>query len=296
MDQAASVFSSRGFLLYTKFFPEFGVEHVPVPPSNPEFTFLIAQSFVAADKHVTAPKHYNLRVVECTLASVVLAKLHGITLQKDISSLGYSLRNFQQEYMRKNNRLAETLDTQLPSMIELTKSTLTDETGYTRESIANFLEISVADLEKTYLSTFPVQAEKFLLRQRALHVFTEASRVLAFKATLSSSPSEPLTSEKINHLAILMNETQASCRDDYDCSCPELDEICTIVRGNGGLGSRLTGAGWGGCTVHLVPVNKVEGIIEALKKEYYLKKFPEIKEEKMKEAFVVSRPGNGSYL
>jgi len=74
MDQAASIFSERGFLLYCRFFPQFAAEHVPVPISDPEVTFLVAQSFVTSDKAVTAPIHYNLRVVECTLAAVVLAK------------------------------------------------------------------------------------------------------------------------------------------------------------------------------------------------------------------------------
>lgn len=294
MDQAASVFSSRGFLLYTRFFPEFGVEHVPVPPSNPEITFLIAQSFVAADKHVTAPKHYNLRVVECTLATAVLAKLHGLTLQKDNSSLGYSLRNFQQEYIRKQSRLADPLDAQLATMLDLTSSTLTSEDGYTRDAIASLLGISVEDLESTYLSTFPVQADRFLLRQRALHVFTEARRVIAFKATLSSA--SQLTEKEIRDLGALMDSTQSSCRDVYDCSCPELDEICDIVRKAGGYGSRLTGAGWGGCTVHLVPQAKVETVIEKLKTDYYYKKFPDIKEEKLREAIVISKPSNGSFL
>ena len=56
------------------FLPEFAAEYVPVPVSHPEVTFLIAQSFVTADKATSAARHYNLRVVEVTFAAVVLAK------------------------------------------------------------------------------------------------------------------------------------------------------------------------------------------------------------------------------
>jgi galactokinase len=89
-----------------------------------------------------------------------------------------------------------------------------------------------------------------------------------------------------------MNATQDSCRDVYECSCPELDELCTIARKAGSYGSRLTGAGWGGCSVHLVPADKVESVKEAWEKEYYSKR--DLTDEQKDGAVVVSRPGSGS--
>lgn len=38
-----------------------------------------------------------------------------------------------------------------------------------------------------------------------------------------------------------MNDSQASCRDDYECSCPEIDEVVALAKANGALGSRVTG-------------------------------------------------------
>ena len=89
---------------------------------------------------------------------------------------------------------------------------------------------------------------------------------------------------------------QQSCRDLYNCSCPELDQLCQLALDAGAYGSRLTGAGWGGCSVHLVPLGKVETVKEVWEKEYYRKLFPEISDERLKESVVVSKPGSGSYI
>ena len=296
MDQAASIFSRKGYLLYCSFYPSFSAEHVPMPPSQPETTFLVAQSFVTSDKKVTAPRCYNLRVVECTLAAVVLAKLHDIVLDPDHSSLSFSLRSFQHEWCKKNAKAGDPQTDQLDHMLSLVDKSLPNDDGYTREAISSILGISVDTLTQTYLSKFPVEASVFHLRRRAQHVFNEARRVLTFRDVLSSASS--LSSSQVAQLGALMNQTQDSCRDVYDCSCAEIDDLCAIARTAGAYGSRLTGAGWGGCTVHLVPAEKVDGVAEALKREYYAKRFPgwEKDEGRMREAIVVSKPGQGSFI
>src|ERR1700743_434276 len=113
MDQSASVFSERGSALYVSVPPTLTARPVHFPETNPPFSFLIAQTFVAADKHVTAPVCYNLRVVECSLAAVFLAKAFGLKrdLSQDTSPLGVSLRGFHDAYFEEKEGVADNSET-----------------------------------------------------------------------------------------------------------------------------------------------------------------------------------------
>ncbi|NJC95139.1 MAG: galactokinase [Anaerolineales bacterium] len=67
----------------------------------------------------------------------------------------------------------------------------------------------------------------------------------------------------------LMNECHASLRDLYEVSCPELDAMVEIAQSLPGCrGARLTGAGFGGCTVNLVDIEKAAGFTQKLAVAY----------------------------
>ena len=297
MDQSASVFSIQGDAVSVSFSPKLHAEAIAFPKTDPPITFMIAQSFIAADKHVTGPECYNLRVVECTLAAEVMATALGLKLEDDHGPLGRSLRGFQNAYFSGEKPLVSpeiSPKEQLKSMLSLVTKLLRKTEGYTRQDVASALSMSVPKLEETFMTKFPVRTTHFQLYKRAQHVFSEALRVIAFKELLQSAPSSGI----LPPLGDLMNETQKSCRDIYDCSCPALDELCEIAREAGAHGSRLTGAGWGGCTVHLVPREKVQNVKRAWEEKYYAVRFPEMTKEKLEEmaAVVVSEPGHGSMV
>ena len=115
------------------------------------------------------------------------------------------------------------------------------------------------------LTTGPVK--EFQVYSRALHVFTEAQRVYDFRDACSSSSS----SSSLAELGRLMNESHESCKSSYDCSCAELDELTEICRASGAYGSRLTGAGWGGCAVSLIPEHKLDEFLASVKERFYSK-------------------------
>jgi galactokinase len=88
------------------------------------------------------------------------------------------------------------------------------------------------------------------VRARCRHVWTENGRVLAAMDALRAGD--------VPRVGRLLDEAHASARDDYEVSCPELECLVTAAKEVDGVaGSRLTGAGWGGCIVALVHADAV---------------------------------------
>ena len=95
------------------------------------------------------------------------------------------------------------------------------------------------------------------LQKRARHVVTENQRVLDAVKLLRDG--------QIQEFGQLMNESHASLRDDYQVSCPELDLLVEIAQSVPGVyGSRMTGAGFGGCTVTLAANDSIEQLKAAV--------------------------------
>lgn len=97
--------------------------------------------------------------------------------------------------------------------------------------------------------------------RRARHVITENNRVLMAVSALRKNDLETFGK--------LMTESHYSLRDDYEVSCPELDLLVELaLKQKGVLGARMTGAGFGGCTVNLVHKDYIDDFIANVKKAY----------------------------
>lgn len=94
----------------------------------------------------------------------------------------------------------------------------------------------------------------------ARHVVTENARVLHFVAALENG--DPA------RMGTTMLESHASLRDDFMVSTPELDELVDAFRRADAFGARLTGAGFGGCVVGLVPASDADTAVAAVADHY----------------------------
>jgi galactokinase len=100
-----------------------------------------------------------------------------------------------------------------------------------------------------------------VVEKRARHVVEEIDR--------TSRAIPLLENGSISEFGQMMNECHASLRDLYEVSIPELDKMSEIAQGLPGCyGARLTGAGFGGCTVNLVEKSSVEEFADKLAKRY----------------------------
>ena len=100
-----------------------------------------------------------------------------------------------------------------------------------------------------------------IILNRVTHVISEDDRVL--KAI------DALKNGNLVEFGQLMNASHVSLRDLYEVSCEELDTLVdSALSIDGVLGSRMTGAGFGGCTVSLVKDESVDTFIEKVGKEY----------------------------
>jgi galactokinase len=106
--------------------------------------------------------------------------------------------------------------------------------------IAALRDAAVADVDRLVDET---------MRRRARHVVTENARVLEVASLLRRDATV--------EIGPLLTASHLSLRDDFEVSTPELDAVVEACIYGGALGARMTGAGFGGCAIALVPRHAV---------------------------------------
>jgi galactokinase len=109
--------------------------------------------------------------------------------------------------------------------------------------VSSLREVPASDLDAV-LGRLPDE----VMRRRVRHVVTEIERVREMVALLRSG--------RVEDVGPVLDASHVSMRDDYEISCPELDVAVESARAAGALGARMTGGGFGGSAIALVPEDR----------------------------------------
>lgn len=96
--------------------------------------------------------------------------------------------------------------------------------------------------------------------RRVRHALTEIERVREFVDLLEQG--------RIAEVGPILDASHASLRDDYEVSCQELDIAVEAARSAGALGARMTGGGFGGSAIALVPEDRVQDVMTAVEEDF----------------------------
>jgi galactokinase len=129
------------------------------------------------------------------------------------------------------------------------------------EAARHFGVPALRDVDLAMLDARGAELDPVVLR-RARHVVTENARVAAAAQALAAGD--------LARMGELMAASHVSMRDDFEITVPLIDELVDIVKGAVGTagGVRMTGGGFGGCVVALVPQALVEAARAAVDRDY----------------------------
>jgi galactokinase len=101
-----------------------------------------------------------------------------------------------------------------------------------------------------------------LARKRARHVVTENARTI--------EAADALAAGDMARLRDLMAQSHDSMRDDFEITVPAIDELVAILQREIGAegGARMTGGGFGGCVIALLPQHRVDAVSLAVREQY----------------------------
>ncbi|KAK7204231.1 ribosomal protein S5 domain 2-type protein [Myxozyma melibiosi] len=303
MDQAASVFAIRDHALLVDFRPLVSAKPVRVLDTVPRLCFILANSLVSVSNRTeTGPDRYNIRFVETTIAAEILAREYSVGRLEIRDGFGGTLRGFYDKICERQGWAMgdrESEERAVKDIVARIRKTFSKD-RYSLDEVAEMLGLSTEDMMRKYTTRFPIRATHLNLRDRAQHVIEESFRCKCFSSLLASSTtnlralSATESTPYFDALGELMNASQESCSSMFACSCPEIDNLCRIAQKYGAAGSRITGTGWGGCIISLVRADRVDQVIDGLRKEYYSVQHPEIKD--ISEVVFQITPSNGSVL
>jgi galactokinase len=120
---------------------------------------------------------------------------------------------------------------------------------------------SLGDLDMETFEKYKSVIGDPIKEQRAKHAVAENQRTIDAVSALKA--------DNIELFGQLMNQSHISLRDDYEVSCEEIDILVDLAWNTSGvIGSRITGGGFGGCTVSIVKNDAIDTFIETIGTAY----------------------------
>eukprot|EP00177_Eucheuma_denticulatum_P000788 GFKZ01001429.1.p1 GENE.GFKZ01001429.1~~GFKZ01001429.1.p1 ORF type:complete len:971 (+),score=153.15 GFKZ01001429.1:84-2996(+) len=249
VDHTMSMCGVKGCALEVSFTPGIGLREIRLPE---EMRMVAVGSGVTAEKGWDAfvRGQFNLRAAECRVGAALVAKRLGVYLSKSVTTPGQLWWQ-----VKKTGKL------QCKSVKELRekmKAVMEEEEEVVVEAAQEELEVSEVEFENRFL--MGVKAKRLRVGKRMMHVFTETERVERFLQVVKDE--DIRDGEKIELMGGILNEGQESLRNLFESSCDEIEKLTSFCRESGAKGSRMTGAGWGGFTVNIVPVGVLEEFVK----------------------------------
>ncbi|CAB9527802.1 acetylgalactosamine kinase [Seminavis robusta] len=291
MDQAISIF---GRLQYIQFQPT--LAHASV--SSLPLLWVVCHSLQESHKRVDAALYFNKRVVECKVACRWLA--HTIVKKNDNDTYPTLLWELVRQSNLSFSELEAVTKEKIPETVtraELERFVLGATTEEHNNALVAQLASQLGIARPAGMEVLKV-AESYSVRDRLLHVLSEARRVQAFRSLCGGPADNNANNNKKDaerQVGTLLNQSHASCSDWYQCSSRQLDQLQhTCQQAPGALGSRMTGAGWGGCVVALVSSNQVDEFCQFVRTNYYADIPDDDKPTNESDYMFVTQPSPGS--
>jgi galactokinase/tRNA pseudouridine(38-40) synthase len=258
VDHTVSMTGRNGSAVFVSFSPKLETVSMELPAAK-YGSFVVVNSGVHAFKgqNTVTRTLFNTRVAECRLGAALVARRLKTHLGNTVSSPG-QLFNMARAGRQAANlgELEAQVRTVLSAEEVITFAEAMEEIGLT--------ELEMHNRFCSGLSKAELYVARFEIGKRLAHVLSEAQRVDAFRHLLLNANCS-VGSDTVAELGRILSASHASLRNQYECSCPEVDELVTFCASAGAAGSRITGAGWGGCILSLVPAADLDRFVMAMR-------------------------------
>jgi len=247
MDQAVILNGRPGHACKIDFFP-LRVETAPLPEGH---AVVVTDSMVKVEKSGAALHRFNAGPRFCHLAAALVEKHLQYEFEDDVTIERLGDLWFGPLCLT-HDEARSICDRAIP------------EERLSLGDISAILAKPSNEVRKRWLGDQPEPEGGFPLKARLRHQLSEYRRVERARDALLVGDAEAFGD--------LMNASHTSCADDFGISSDELDALVEVSREAGALGARLTGAGFGGATISLVPVGQLDAFRAHVTEHYYRKR------------------------